>query len=200
MSSAVFALEIKPLKGDKISPKSQSVIFGRLRIVSAVPKFNPMGNQFVIDLFDLNSDKPLKDFRIAIKNKYHFKSDGAKGYDIPFYAEAEEGEYMFRKFEYHFDRVNMGDISVKWSGGGGFLLGINGYLSKWCSIPPGSLVYMGVIEIQFNEISDGDLRIDADTSISFDDYEKDLSNFQTTYPKLHEQFKDNVMKVRWVDL
>lgn len=202
MSSAVFALEMKPLKRDKMSSQSQSVVFGRLRILSAVPKFNPLGNEFIINLYDLNDDKQLKDFHIFFKSKYRVKSDEVKGYDTPFYAEAQEGEYMFRKFQYLFSNVNISDLSVN-GGSGGYLYGIHGQLSKWCSIPSGSLVYLGVIEIKYNEIyvtEDNNLRLNTDYNFSFDDYEKDLSDFKTAYPKLYEQFKDNVVKVRWVDL
>lgn len=199
MSSSVFALEMKPLKKDKISPKYQSIIFGRLRLLSAVPKFNPLGNEFIISLFDLNENKPIKDFRIVLKSKYRIKTDEVKGYDTPFYGEGMDGEYMFGKYRYLFSNVNVGDLSVN-GGPGGYLYGISGRLSTGCSIPPGSLVYMGVIEIKYNEVivtEDNNLRVDTDFDISFDDFEKDLNDFKAKHPKLYEQFKDNIVNVQW---
>jgi hypothetical protein len=196
ISSTVFSFEIKPLKRDKISPKCQSVIFGRLRVLSAIPNFRPLANEFVFSLF--NEDNQSRDLRIVFKSKYIVKpEDGVRGYDVPFYAEVEAGDYSFRRYKYTFSNVNLGDLSLN---GGGYLYGINGGMWNSCSIPAERLIYLGVIAIQYNEIivtPDNNLKVDADFNISFDDYETDLSNFQKTYPKLYERFEDTVMEADW---
>jgi hypothetical protein len=197
MSSAVFALEMKPLKGDKILPKYESIVFGRMRIISSIPKFNPLGEEFRFYLYDLHSKKSLEDFTAVIKGSTRIKGGAVKGYDVPFYGQAQGGDYLFGWLGYHFSMVSASEMGLSWDG---YYSGIGGRIFKACSIPVGSLVYLGVIEVNFTKVTQADgSNIDTVTNVnlSMDDYDIDLAKFQKAYPKLYEQFKDNVVKADW---
>ena len=202
ISPAVLALEMKPLKGDKILPKYESIVFGRMRILSSVGKFNPLGDEFRLYLYDLHSKESLADFTVVIKSSTRIKSQPGepKGYDTPFYGQAQSGEYLFGWLGYHFSMVSASEMGLSWDG---YYSGLAGRVFRACSIPAGSLVYLGVIEVNFTDIKQGEgSRVNTVTkvNVSMDDFDSDLAKFQKSYPKLYEQFKDNVVKVNWDNL
>lgn len=205
VSSVVFAERIKSIKRDQISPKAQSIVFGRIRIISDKPGFNPLGKVCRFNLWSFTSNKKLPDFPIIVKSKCRIKSssDDAKGYDIPFFAEAEAGKYIFGYCGYEIHEYLLSDIaSTADSIGNGHLTGLYFNILKSCMIPTDSLVYLGVIEIRLTDIyfEGNDIKINSYSTITNNDYEKDLNNFQSNYPKLYDQFKDNVVKGQWFNL
>lgn len=199
LSSAAFALEMKPLKKDKILPQYESIVFGRMRILSSIRGFNPMADEFRLYLYDLHSKQSLEDFTTVIKGSTRLKTKPGepKGYDTPFYGQAQSGDYLVGWCGYHFSMVSASELGLSWDG---YYSGIGGRIFKSCSIPSGSLVYLGAIEVNFTKVIQGEgSNIDTVTkvNISYDDYDSDLAKFQKAYPKLYEQFKDNVVKVTW---
>ena len=205
-SSIVFANGIKPLKRDRISPKEQSIVFGRLRIpIDKKTGFNPIGKRCRLNLWNFYSDEKLPEFIIKIKSEYRFKSssDETEGYDIPFFAKIESGRYIFGGFNYEFQNYPLSDISNTTNFiDNGYLTSVYLRIHKECMIPIKSLVYLGVIQVDIFDIyfKGSDTIINSYCRIIDNDYEKDLNNFQSLYPNIYEQFKDNIVSAEWYNL
>ncbi len=201
ISSVVSAEQMKSIKKDKISSKAQSVVFGRVRIVFC-PGFSPSGKSCKLYLWDYAS-KRLPSVTFSANSSYRIKSEEESGYDIPFYAEAQTGGYIFGYCGLEIQNYLLSDIeSTANFIGNGSLTGVGFNILKACKIPADSLVYLGVIEIKMDRIyfEDNKVKTDETTNIIFDDYENDLKNFQTDFPQLYERFKDNIVMANWVNL
>ena len=202
----VCANPLEPLKKDKLSnARFESVLFGRVRFTTTVPKFNTMGKAFKFEMTHL-ADGKKSTFTIPIKalsERIKDSESGITGYETPFMIQAEPGAYRIDRCEYDFENLDLKKITT-------FVGNVDYYyidkvwvnLGKDCPISPGNLVYLGVIDCVITEISvDPGNRYSWRTDLHFSDsdYEKDLQEFQTSRPKLFEQFKDAVVKAPWYE-
>lgn len=197
-SSVIFSLGLKTLKRDKISPKSQSILFGRIRLVNNIPNLFAAGNGGEFLLWDLHSKKRLDNVTFSIKEKYPLKT-GSDAYDDYFYFEGEAGDYLFGYFTLNIQDVDLNTIDAHASNI--YITAIDAKMFKSCSIPEGSLVYIGVIEITFKKLiweqSKEFLDFKSNIVVNNDDFDTDIVNFKQKYPKVFEQFKDNIVKTTW---
>jgi hypothetical protein len=163
------------LDNDTLSdPKYQSIVFGRVRMSS---KTEPIyWKKITVDFLKADSPKIHSilveiDYDTAHVLKKGVVNTAISSFDMPFFAEVEPGDY-----------------SLQTVGAGYFTAIVDGMES---SIPPNSLVYFGVIEVEFLSASGkSEYFIQIKNEI-----ERDLNVFQTNYPLLYEQFKDNVITV-----
>ncbi len=205
-SSVAFSGEIKRLNNDKLPSKYQSVLFGRVRVLTSFPRFRPSGTGCFFALLDLQNMKQQKDFSIAFnyKNRLKVSQDGLNGYDASFVAGAEAGDYLLHYFVFKTPNNYRMTEFIANADENEYITGMSTLILKSFNIPPNSLVYMGVIEVDFvdaRKISDHPLRIEFTTETEYtnDDFDADLRDFQKKYPKLYEQYKDNIVEVNWND-
>lgn len=194
LSSLVFS-KIQVLKHDKLSPKCQSIVFGRLRVLSSIPNFDPNINMCELYIQDVNGTSEEYPFYIRPELNQKITKENFHGYDIPFYAEVEGGNYLFSHLINDFDNLNISQVADTASNY--FFNNTDTSISKSCEIPSNHLVYLGIIEIDYTNITYNEVTHNIYLKCflrSDDDFDADLSNFQKKYPNLYQQFKDKVIK------
>jgi len=201
-STLTFATGVKSLRGDQISPKFSSIIFGRVKILHTIKDFSPWGLGCTLLFYDYHSQKMLDEVS-CFKGDKKWVTD-SDVFETPLNAQVKEGDYILGYCIFNINDITVDKMGIKVFGAETVHTDeLCGDIFKLCSIPANSLIYAGVIKIKFTKaFLKNDkliLETNSELTISYDDFDADLAAFQKKFPKLYEQYKDHIIKATWED-
>lgn len=192
-TNIVFAEMFTPLKkGALPNSKSTSIIFGRIYMTSQIKSFSKApGKTYVFNgIRNDNQKKVLMTIGINPRSdKWEGKASGVWGYDTFFALGAEPGDYSFESVTYNFENYTLNEALHI------YMNSLSPPFQEKQLVKAGKLVYFGVIHITFVAFE-----MDAFHTFNYrhninitNDFDNDLKKFKTAYPKLYEQYKDNIV-------